>query len=95
MSETKAPTMCVMSIKRLNAIKDILAKRIDDQSTEEIMKEICDVINFNPDYSKGRNAAGNNEKIKEWRERKANEYGVSVSMVANGKYKLKGKKAAE
>ena len=92
MSETKAPTMCVMSIKRLNAIKEILAKRIDVNMTDEIMKEICEVINFNPDYSKGRNAAGNNEKIKEWRERKAKEYGVSVSMVANGKYKLKGKK---
>lgn len=85
--ETKKPTQCIMSFKRLKQIREIITKYYGDEKADGVMSDICDAINFNPDYAKNMYNPDKSEKLQQWRYKKAQEVGVSVSMIANGKYK--------
>lgn len=98
MEETKdknanKPTLSILSNKRLADIKACLVKHYGEDKIDEVIEEICEIMRFNPDYRKGLYNPAHKERAAKWRERKAAEHGVSVSMVANGKYKLYPKKA--
>lgn len=86
------PTLSILSNKRLSEIKACLIKHYGDEKIDEVIEEICEIMRFNPDYRKGLYNPAHKERAAKWRERKAAEYGVSVSMVANGKYKTLPKK---
>ena len=86
----RKPTLSIMSNRRLNAIKEALISRYGEEEIEKTMSEICEIIKFNKDYRKASHNPAHKERASKWRERKAEEYGVSVSMVANGKYKQVG-----
>ncbi len=84
MSATKGAS--VMSKKRLQEIRQLLEGN-EISNIDDIMKGICEIMKFNPDYAKNKYTPERNQKHQEWRYKKAEELGVSVSMIANGKYK--------
>jgi hypothetical protein len=74
-----------ISLKRYNAIKELIFTKCNKEDAEFLCKKICEIINFNPDVkppSKSKN-------VMEWRKKKAQEYGVSVSTIMKGVKKLK------
>jgi len=87
MNEETKPTISVMSKKRLEQIKEMLSSYLQESEVEEAISKICEIMKFSPDYAKHRYSAEMNKKHQEWRYKKAEELGVSVSMIANGKYK--------
>ena len=85
--ETKKPTVSILSNKRLNAIRTTLLEFMTEDDVTKAIEKICDIMKFNPDYAKSMYNPKKYESIQLWRNKKAQELGVSVSMIANGKYK--------
>jgi len=78
--EKRKPTACIMSFKRLNDIKRLLEQH-NVNDVEQIMEEICEVINFNPDYRKGMYTKEHGQRMAEYKRRKAAEQGKSIYEV--------------
>jgi len=86
MSDVKKPSTSVLSLKRLEEIKRMLEER-DVSNVNDIISQICEIMKFDPNYRKGLYKPENREAVRAWREKKSKELNISVSMIANGKYK--------
>ncbi len=69
-----------ISLKRFNAIKEIIFDKCSKEDAEFICQKICEIIKLNPDEK----TPSNSNRILEWRQKKAQEYGVSVSVIKKG-----------
>jgi len=65
--EIKKPSSCVMSLKRINQIKEIMIRYYGEKDVDKVIHEICEAINFNPDYAKGRYTPEIGKRFTEWR----------------------------
>ncbi len=86
-ASVKKPTLCIMSLKRLNSIKTILENKYGPDHINDVMQEICQAINFNPDYAKGRYTPDLGRKHGEWQKNRAAELGISQFQYRRGDYK--------
>jgi hypothetical protein len=69
--DTKKPGACVMSLKRLKAIQDIIERHYGREKIDTVMAEITEGIKFNPDYRKGKYTPEVKEQVRSWRAKKA------------------------
>ena len=79
----KNPYVCVLSKKRYNAIERMVIEVLEDQQekSREIMNNIIEIMGYDPNAKTYKN--GMSEKMKKYRQEKANSEGISI-------YKLLG-----
>jgi len=82
--ETKKPSSCVMSLKKLNQVKDVLIRYYGENNVENVIDEICQTINFDPNYSKGRYTPEIGKRFVEWQQRRVDELGITQSQYRKG-----------
>lgn len=70
------PTMSIMSKKRFNDICSVIRSKLHDnedpdQSFHAITRAICDIMKFDPEEVKHTYTKGHAEKMRKYRQRKA------------------------
>lgn len=76
-TSSKKPSICVMSLKRIDEIKQILVAKYGADNIDETMKEICERIQFDPNYRKGLYTKERGQKTVEYMRNKSKETGMT------------------
>jgi hypothetical protein len=66
----------VMTKKKYNELKNNINTVLDDKTTDEILKMVCQVLKFDPKLGIYNKELG--QKMKEYQHRKSNEEGLSI-----------------
>ena len=77
----KSNSLSVLSMKRLNEIRQALINIYGEDHIDDAIKHIVDIMKFNPDYRKGMYTKEKGQKMAEYKRRKAAEQGKSIYEV--------------